>query len=108
MPRANHNGDAVRSNRAGDRDVAESLAQLGDKVAARALGARCGVSVVNGSSEPIDAATAKALVAESGGGGMIIKTLAGDGRLYVEAFMADARRVEAHCIGDNAGAITNM
>ncbi len=59
---------------------AEVLELFGDKVQARALAARCGVSVLPGTAEPTSLEQARAFFSSLGGGGaMVIKAVAGGG-----------------------------
>src|SRR5437870_9604312 len=58
----------------------ETLALLGDKLAARALAARCGVPVLRGTSRPTDLEEARALLAALGkGAAVLVKAVAGGG-----------------------------
>src|SRR2546421_11879121 len=58
----------------------ETLALLGDKLAARALAARCGVPVLRGTSRPTDLEEARAFLAALGkGAAAMVKAVAGRG-----------------------------
>src|SRR5438034_303361 len=58
----------------------ETLALLGDKLAARALAARCGVPVLRGTSRPTDLEEARAFLAALGkGAAALVKAVAGGG-----------------------------
>ena len=117
---------------------AETIERLGDKLAARAIAAEAGVPIVPGSGEIRSAADASRfaasagypvlLKASAGGGGrgmFVARTEAdiddgferasaeaeaafGDGALFVERFVEDARHVEVQIMGDGAGAIVHF
>src|SRR5439155_44295 len=56
----------------------ETLALLGDKLAARALAARCGVPVLRGASRPTDLEEARAFLAALGkGAAAVVKAVPG-------------------------------
>ena len=58
----------------------ETLALLGDKLAARALAARCGVPVLRGTSRPTDLEEARSFLAALGkGAAALVKAVAGGG-----------------------------
>jgi acetyl/propionyl-CoA carboxylase alpha subunit/acetyl-CoA carboxylase carboxyltransferase component len=115
----------------------ETLALLGDKVAARALAERCGVPVLPGTRGPTGleearaflAALGKAVVkAVAGGGGRgmrlvhrpeeLDEALArcrseaeaafGSGDLYLEALLLRARHVEVQVVGDGSSAVSHL
>ncbi len=90
----------------------ETLAQLGDKLQARALAARCGVPVLRGSDGPLSAAQARDFLAALGpGAAMMLKAVAGGGgrglRLVtgaddVEAAWTRCRSEAERAFGDGA------
>jgi len=90
----------------------ETLAQLGDKLQARALAARCGVPVLRGSAGPLSAAQARDFLAALGpGAAMMLKAVAGGGgrglRLVsgaddVEAAWTRCRSEAERAFGDGA------
>lgn len=57
----------------------ETLALFGDKAAARALAARCGIPLTRGTDGGVDAGVAHEFLAELGGGAAIVKAVAGGG-----------------------------
>jgi acetyl/propionyl-CoA carboxylase alpha subunit len=113
------------------------LARLGDKVAARALAAECGVPVASGSSGVIDLDGARTfqaghggsvvLKAAAGGGGRGMRIVSdpaeleaafercagealaafGNASLYVEELLPRARHVEVQVVGDGT-AVTHL
>jgi len=112
---------------------AETLAALGDKLAARRSAADAGVPIVPGLTIPLDEGTAPRDVAEvgfpallkaaAGGGGRGMRRVEGpdevatalaaarreataafgDGTIYVERLLAPARHVEVQLLGDRHG-----
>jgi acetyl/propionyl-CoA carboxylase alpha subunit len=116
---------------------AQVLSTAGDKVAARQLAQRVGVPVVPG-TPTADVATAHAFAARSGypilikaaagGGGRGIRVVAdeaalapaleaaareaqaafGDGRLFIEKYLAAPRHVEVQVLGDAGGRVVAM
>lgn len=115
----------------------ETLDLFGDKAAARALAARCGVPTLPGSQEAVTLDEARAFLAThgavmlkalAGGGGRGMRAVEraedldeafarasseaqaafGDGRLYVEVLMARARHVEVQVVGDGSGAVHHL
>ena len=117
---------------------AETIERLGDKLTARAIAAEAGVSIVPGSGEIREAADARRfaasvgypvlLKASAGGGGrgMFVaqtetdiedgferasaeaEAAFGDGALFVERFVEDARHVEVQIMGDGDGAVVHF
>ena len=117
---------------------AETIERLGDKLAARAIAGEAGVPIVPGSGEIRSAAEARRFAARvgypvlmkasAGGGGrgmFVARTDAniddgferasaeaeaafGDGALFVERFVEDARHVEVQIMGDGAGAVIHF
>jgi acetyl/propionyl-CoA carboxylase alpha subunit len=124
--------------------AAETLAGLGDKLAARRAAARVGVPVVPGTLEPApvhEPGAVAALIAEAdrvgwpllvkasaGGGGRgmrrvdrpadLVEALRaasaeaegafGDGAVYLERYVSDARHVEVQLLGDVAGTVVAL
>ena len=116
----------------------DQLDELGDKVRARALAARCGVPVLPGSDGPVSQAQARAFLAAAGqpvmlkalagGGGRGIRLVrsaaelpaaferatseaersCGDGRLYAEQALATARHIEIQVLGDGTGQVADL
>ncbi len=115
----------------------ETLALFGDKAETRALAARVGVPILEGTKAGIDLAEAGAflkrhgaimLKAVAGGGGRGMRPVReereleqafercrsealkafGNGALYAEAFLARARHVEVQIAGDAKGAIGHL
>ncbi|MDD9992817.1 MAG: acetyl-CoA carboxylase biotin carboxylase subunit [Rhodospirillales bacterium] len=117
---------------------AETIERLGDKLTARAIAAEADVPIVPGSGEIRAAAEARTFAARvgypvlmkasAGGGGrgmFVARTDAdiddgferasaeaeaafGDGALFVERFVEDARHVEVQIMGDGAGAVVHF
>ena len=117
---------------------AETIERLGDKLTARAIAAEAGVPIVPGSGELRSAAEARSFAASAGypvlmkasagGGGrgmFVARTEAniddgferasaeaeaafGDGALFMERFVEDARHVEVQIMGDGAGAVVHF
>ncbi len=117
---------------------AETIERLGGKLTARAIAAEAGVPIVPGSGEIRSAAEARRfatrvgypvlLKASAGGGGrgMFVarvdtdiddgferasseaEAAFGDGALFVERFVEDARHVEVQIMGDGTGAIVHF
>lgn len=113
--------------------TAENIAHMGNKLAAREVAMRCGVPTVPGSAQldSTDEAAAVAagigypvvLKAAAGGGGRGIKLVAtpaelasqfevatseareafGDGSLYLEKYLGNARHVEIQVLADRSG-----
>jgi acetyl/propionyl-CoA carboxylase alpha subunit len=116
---------------------AASMAALGDKVAARRLAIQCGVPVVPG-IDVADPASARAFAGEvsfpilikaaAGGGGRGMRIVPserdldgaleaaareaqagfGDGRLFVEKYLARPRHVEVQVLGDQHGKLVAL
>ncbi len=114
------------------------LEELGDKVRARALAARCGVPVLPGSDGPVTQAQALGFMAATGrpvmlkavagGGGRGIRLArsaaelpaafdratseaersGGDGRLYAEQALPGARHIEIQVLGDGSGQVADL
>ena len=117
---------------------AETIERLGDKLTARAIAAEAGVPIVPGSGEIRSATDARRFAASAGypvllkasfgGGGrgmLVARTDAdiddgferasaeaeaafGDGTLFAERFVEDARHVEVQIMGDGAGAVVHF
>ena len=116
---------------------AETLALLGDKVAARALAARCGVPVPRGTDAAVSLDEARVFLAALGpdtaivvkavvgGGGRGLRVVRrpdelddacrseaqaafGDDALYVEELLPRVRHVEVQVIGDGTGAVIHL
>ncbi len=117
---------------------AVTIERLGDKLTARAIAAEAGVPIVPGSGEIRSAADARRFAgqagypvlmkASAGGGGrgmFVARTEAdiddgferasaeaeaafGDGALFVERFVEDARHVEVQVMGNGAGAVVHF
>ena len=118
--------------------AAETIAALGDKLRARAIAAQAGVALVPGSDEiaSVSAAHIAAeklgypvlMKASAGGGGrgMFVARNAdaitasfdaasteaqeafGDGRLYMETYVENARHVEVQAVGDGMGRVVHF
>lgn len=117
-----------------DPDV---LTLFGDKSAARALAERCEVPLVNGINHAVTLETARAFLSEhgavmlkavAGGGGRGIRAVTceseleqaytrcqseaqsafGNGELYVEQLIANARHLEIQVLGDGTGAVSHL
>ena len=116
---------------------AETIERLGDKLSARAIAAEANVPIVPGSGAIRSAAEARAFAASvgypvlmkasagGGGRGMFVaradaeiddgferasaeaEAAFGDGALFVERFVEDARHVEVQIMGDGAGAVVH-
>ena len=117
---------------------AETIERLGDKLTARAIAEEAGVPIVPGSGEIRAAAEARRFAASvgypvlmkasagGGGRGMFVarssediedgferasaeaEAAFGDGALFVERFVEDARHVEVQIMGDGAGAVVHF
>ena len=117
---------------------AETIERLGDKLAARALAVEAGVPIVPGSDRIPSAAAARNFAdsvgypvlikasAGGGGGGMFVaraeadiderferasgeaRAAFGDGALFVERFVEDARHVEVQIMGDGEGTVVHF
>ena len=113
----------------------EAMSQMGDKVRARNTAVEAGVPVVDGTSEPVDAAAAKAFAdqhgfpiavkAVMGGGGKAFRVARtaddldealegaareaqayfGDASLFVERYVDRPRHVEAQILADEHGGV---
>ncbi|MGD9536166.1 MAG: acetyl/propionyl/methylcrotonyl-CoA carboxylase subunit alpha [Alphaproteobacteria bacterium] len=113
----------------------ESIEQLGDKISARHVAERAGVPVVPGTGEIATAAQARKAAegigypvvtkaaAGGGGRGMFVaevpseidarfdraseeaRAAFGDGTLYMERYIANARHVEVQVVGDGKGTV---
>ena len=116
----------------------ETIRQMGNKIQARALAERAGVPVVPGAADVADYERAAAvtqdlglpilLKAAAGGGGrgmQIVRELGdlhgafetataearaafGDGTLYVERFIPNARHIEVQILGDRNGKVLHL
>ena len=115
----------------------EVLELFGNKAAARALAERCGVPLVAGINQAVSLEQALAFCAEhgavmlkalAGGGGRGMRavfepaTLAeayarcqseaqaafGNGALYIEQLVSDARHIEVQVLGDGSGAVSHL
>lgn len=116
----------------------ETIREMGNKIRARALAVRAGVPVVPGSADVADYERAAAvaheiglpilLKAAAGGGGrgmQIVRKLSelrgafetaaaearaafGDGTLYVERLIANARHIEVQILGDRYGKVLHL
>ncbi len=115
----------------------EVLELFGDKAAARALAERCGVPLVAGINQAVSLEQAQAFCTEhgavmlkalAGGGGRGMRavfepaTLAeayarcqseaqaafGNGALYIEQLVSDARHIEVQVLGDGSGAVSHL
>ena len=114
------------------------LQTLGDKVQARALAQRCAVPVLEGSSQAVTLAQARKFMrtlgqpvmvkALAGGGGRGIRPVNslgdldaayarcqseaqrafGDGRVYAERALIQARHIEVQIVGDGKGGIAHL
>ena len=117
---------------------AETIERLGDKLTARTIAIEAGVPIVPGSDRIRSAAEARSFAASvgypvlmkasagGGGRGMFVaradadieehferasaeaKAAFGDGTLFVERFVEDARHVEVQIMGDGAGAVVHF
>ena len=117
---------------------AETIERLGDKLTARAIAIEAGVPIVPGSDRIGSAAEARAFAARvgypvltkasagGGGRGMFVarspedidkrferasaeaQAAFGDGALFVERFVEDARHVEVQIMGDGAGTVVHF
>lgn len=117
---------------------AETIEALGDKLSARTLARETGVRTVPGTDHMISVAAARAAAAElgypvvmkasAGGGGRGMfkatgpaeleasfdkasreaESAFGDGRLYLERFVARARHVEVQIVGDGGGNVVHF
>ena len=117
---------------------AETIERLGNKLTARAIAGEAGVPIVPGSGEIRSAADARRFAASAGypvllkasagggGRGMFVarsgadiddgferasaeaEAAFGDGALFVERFVEDARHVEVQIMGDGAGAVVHF
>ena len=116
----------------------ETIERLGDKLSARAIATEAGVPIVPGSGEIRSAADARRFAARvgypvlmkasagGGGRGMFVarsdvdtddgferasaeaEAAFGDGALFVEHLVEDARHVEVQILGDGAGAVVHF
>lgn len=117
---------------------ADTIRRGGDKIAARGLARSLGIPVGAGSGSIVDAAQAATVAAEvgypvllkaaagGGGRGMLrvqtseelpgsvatasseAQAAFGDGRLYVEHYIADARHVEVQVLADSHGTVVHL
>ena len=117
--------------------AAEVLELFGDKAAARALAERCGAPLVAGLNHAIDLAEVQAFAAQygavmlkalAGGGGRGMRAVRepaelaeayarcqseaqaafGNGALYVEQLLEQARHIEIQVLGDGSGAVSHL
>ena len=118
--------------------AAETIAALGDKLRARAIAAQAGVALVPGSDEIVSVSAAHIaaeklgypvlMKASAGGGGrgMFVARNAdaitasfdaasteaqeafGDGTLYMETYVENARHVEVQAVGDGMGRVVHF
>ena len=115
----------------------EVLELFGDKAAARALAERCGVPLVAGINQAVSLEQALAFCAEhgavmlkalAGGGGRGMRAVFepaalaeayarcqseaqaafGNGALYIEQLVSDARHIEVQVLGDGSGAVSHL
>ncbi len=115
----------------------EVLELFGDKAAARALAERCGVPLVAGLNQAVTLEQAQAFCAEhgavmlkalAGGGGRGMRAVLepsalaeayarcqseaqaafGNGALYIEQLVSDARHIEVQVLGDGSGAVSHL
>ena len=116
----------------------DSIRRLGDKSAARELAREVGVPVIPGSTGAVSAADAPGIAAEigfplllkasAGGGGKGMRfvhspdglasaleeaqgeaeSAFGDGTVYVERFVGDARHIEIQVVGDGRGTVIHL
>ncbi|MEQ8345607.1 MAG: acetyl-CoA carboxylase biotin carboxylase subunit [Sneathiellaceae bacterium] len=116
----------------------DTIEQMGDKLAARAMAARAGVPLLPGSAAVADSAAAASIAAEvgypvllkaaagGGGRGMMIaddepalhaafetasaeaRAAFGDGTLYVERFIRNARHIEVQVLADGHGKVLHL
>ncbi|MBB2495315.1 acetyl-CoA carboxylase family protein [Aquipseudomonas ullengensis] len=113
------------------------LELFGDKAAARALAERCGVPLVSGINHAVSLEQAGAFLAEhgavmlkalAGGGGRGMRAVLadselaeayarcqseaqaafGNGALYVEQLVSQARHIEVQVLGDGSGAVSHL
>ncbi|MBB6309953.1 acetyl-CoA carboxylase biotin carboxylase subunit [Xanthobacter tagetidis] len=117
---------------------AETIRQLGNKIEARALAAAAGVPIVPGDNSVADFARAEAVAREigmpllfkaaAGGGGRGMKIVRsegelrsafetaraeaqaafGDGTLYIERLISDARHIEVQILADRHGTVLHL
>lgn len=115
----------------------EVLELFGDKAAARALAERCSVPLVAGINQAVSLEQAQAFCAEhgavmlkalAGGGGRGMRAVFepaelaeayarcqseaqatfGNGALYIEQLVSDARHIEVQVLGDGSGAVSHL
>ena len=115
----------------------EVLELFGDKAAARALAERCGVPLVAGINQAVSLEQAQAFCTEhgavmlkalAGGGGRGMRAVFepaalaeayarcqseaqaafGNGALYIEQLVSDARHIEVQVLGDGSGAVSHL
>ena len=115
----------------------EVLELFGDKAAARALAERCGVPLVAGINQAVSLEQAQSFCAEhgavmlkalAGGGGRGMRAVFepaalaeayarcqseaqaafGNGALYIEQLVSDARHIEVQVLGDGSGAVSHL
>ncbi|MDZ7887850.1 MAG: carboxyl transferase domain-containing protein [Pseudomonas sp.] len=115
----------------------EVLELFGNKAAARALAERCGVPLVAGINQAVSLEQAQAFCAEhgavmlkalAGGGGRGMRAVFepaelaeayarcqseaqaafGNGALYIEQLVSDARHIEVQVLGDGSGAVSHL
>ena len=115
----------------------EVLELFGDKAAARALAERCGVPLVAGINQAVSLEQAQAFCSEhgavmlkalAGGGGRGMRAVFepaalaeayarcqseaqaafGNGALYIEQLVSDARHIEVQVLGDGSGAVSHL
>lgn len=115
----------------------EVLELFGDKAAARTLAERCGVPLVAGINQAVSLEQAQAFCTEhgavmlkalAGGGGRGMRAVFepaalaeayarcqseaqaafGNGALYIEQLVSDARHIEVQVLGDGSGAVSHL
>ena len=115
----------------------EVLELFGNKAAARALAERCGVPLVAGINQAVSLEQAQSFCAEhgavmlkalAGGGGRGMRAVFepaalaeayarcqseaqaafGNGALYIEQLVSDARHIEVQVLGDGSGAVSHL
>lgn len=117
---------------------AEHIEKMGNKLVARSIAEQCGVPILKGSSKVQSVHEAKQLVAEiglpvmlkaaAGGGGRGMKIIHsldnlestfesataeaqaafGDGSMYIERYISNARHIEVQILGDHFGNVVHL